>query len=221
MGKTPEPPTPTFERLDLGDGAWVDVARGFVADHRAVYDAMVETVDWRQNQLFRYERSYDEPRLVGWWSPRDEPPHPAIRDAQRAIQSRYSVRFDGCGFAYYRDERDSVAFHRDRDLRWLDDTVIALVSLGQRRPFMLRPRENRYAHEMAHHGATHDLAPGEGDLIVMGGRTQTAWEHSVPKVARPLGGQLGGRISLQWRWTSKTGRPVVGASYRAPRTFSR
>jgi alkylated DNA repair dioxygenase AlkB len=208
---------PTFERLDLGDGCWIDVARGFVTDHREVYDALVDRVSWSQNQVFRYERYHDEPRLVGWWSPRHEPPHPVVPDAHRSIQSHYGVRFDGCGFAYYRDERDSVAFHRDRDLRWLDDTVIALVSLGQRRPFLLRPREHRYAHEVPHHGATHDLAPGEGDLVVMGGATQTAWEHSVPKVPSPLGG----RVSLQWRWTSKTGRPVQGASYRAPRTFSR
>jgi hypothetical protein len=26
---------------------------------------------------------------------------------------------------------------------------------------------------------------------------------------------------VQWRWTSRRGRSVVGASYRAPRTFSR
>jgi alkylated DNA repair dioxygenase AlkB len=208
---------PSFERLELGDGCWIDVARGFVTDHREVYDALVERVSWSQNQVFRYERYHDEPRLTGWWSPRLDPPHPVVRDAQRSIQSRYGVRFDGCGFAYYRNERDSVAFHRDRDLRWLDDTVIALVSLGQRRPFLLRPRDHRFAHEVPNHGATHDLAPGEGDLVVMGGATQTAWEHSVPKVPRPLGG----RVSLQWRWTSRTGRPVQGASYRAPRMFSR
>ena len=46
---------------------------------------------------------------------------------------------------------------------------------------------------------------------------QTAWQHSVPKVDRPIGG----RISLQWRWTSKQGRQEVGGSYRKPLHYSR
>jgi hypothetical protein len=53
---------------------------------------------------------------------------------------------------------------------------------------------------------------------VMGGATQAGWEHSVPYLR---GRQVPDRVSVQWRWTSKTGRPVVGASYRAPRTYSR
>jgi len=115
----------------------------------------------------------------------------------------------------YRDGRDGMAFHRDRDLRWLDDTVVALLVLGDRRPFRLRPRANRYAHELDHKGATHDVAPGHGDLVVMGGACQVGWEHSVPQVPEPVGG----RLSVQWRWTSRTGRPVEGASFSAPRTY--
>ena len=49
------------------------------------------------------------------------------------------------------------------------------------------------------------------------GATQAGWEHSVPKVAS----HRGVRVSIQWRWTAKTGRPVEGASYRAPRHYSR
>ena len=43
------------------------------------------------------------------------------------------------------------------------------------------------------------------------------WEHSVPPIRR----HVDGRISVQWRWTSKQGRPEIGASYRAPRHYSR
>lgn len=52
----------------------------------------------------------------------------------------------------------------------------------------------------------------------MGGATQAGWEHSVLKLR---GRRADDHISIQWRWTSKTGRPVVGASYRAPRHYSR
>jgi alkylated DNA repair dioxygenase AlkB len=207
------------ERLELDPCSWVDVGRGWLPEAGDVYDALVANVAWSQSRLWRYEVEIDEPRLTGWWRPGQTPPHPLLVEAHRRLQHRYRVRFDGFALAWYRDGNDSVAFHRDRDLRWLDDTVIAIVTVGATRPWQLRPRANRFAHHLEARGATHDLAPASGDLVVMGGASQANWEHSVPKV-RPAAA-VGGRISLQWRWTAKRGRPQVGGSYRAARNFSR
>jgi alkylated DNA repair dioxygenase AlkB len=205
-----------IERTWLDDGSWIDVARGWLAGADEVYEALVRDVAWAQGRLFRYDRWVDEPRLGAAHRPGAPPPHPVLAEAQRALQQRYGVSLGGFALAWYRDERDSQAFHRDRDLRWLDDTLIALLTLGARRPWLVRPRANRYAHEAPDRGATLDIAPGPGDLHVMGGRTQQGWEHSVPKLTR----RVGGRISVQWRWTSRRGRPVQGASFRAPRHYS-
>jgi alkylated DNA repair dioxygenase AlkB len=207
---------PDFERIWLDEGSWVDICRGWLTGADEVYRSMAEGVDWRQNRIFRYERWVDEPRLGASWSPGSPSPHPALLDAHKALRARYKP-FESFGLAWYRDGRDSVAFHRDRDMRFLDDTVIALLTLGARRPWLLRPRANRYAHDADLRGATHDISPGPGDLLVMGGRCQVGWEHAVPKVP----GLLGGRMSAQWRWTSRTGRPVEGASYRSARTYTR
>lgn len=206
----------TGERLALDDGAWVDVIRGWVRDPEEAYATIEATVPWRPSTVFRYDRHVEEPRVGSWWRVGDPPPHPLIVEAQRSLQRCYRVRFDGCGLAYYRDERDSVAFHRDRDMQWLDDTIVALVVLGEQRPFLLRPRSNRYSDHLDDVGATHDLAPASGDLLVMGGGCQARWEHSVPKVAR----HAGGRISLQWRWTSRRGRQERGGSYRKARRYT-
>src|SRR4029077_4485246 len=116
------------------------------------------------------------------WSRGTPIPHPGLLEADQALRSRYRVGFGTMAFARYRDGRDSVAFHRDRELRWLDDTVIAVLSLGARRPWLLRPRANRFGHDLPNQGATHDISPANGDLLVMGGRCQADWEHSVPKV---------------------------------------
>jgi alkylated DNA repair dioxygenase AlkB len=141
----------------------------------------------------------------------------AGRCPTRALQQRHRVRFDGFGMILYRDGRDGQAFHRDTDMRWLDDTVIAILTLGARRPWLLRPRTNRHDHSPGR-GATHDLAPASGDLIVMGGRTQADFEHSVPYLAaRPVEP----RISIQWRFAHQRGRPFQGASYRAPLNYGR
>lgn len=209
-------PGATFERLWLDDTSWVDVARGWLREPAELFRALRDGVAWKQGRLWRYERWVDEPRLGSSWRPGRPVPHPDIVEAHRAVRARYGKPFEGVALAWYRDGRDGVAFHRDRELRYLDDTVIAVLSLGVRRPWQLRPRRNRFDHGPVK-GATHELAPGPGDLLVMGGRCQADWEHSVPQLRQPVGA----RISLQWRWTSKTGRPVQGPSYRAPRHFSR
>jgi alkylated DNA repair dioxygenase AlkB len=217
---TPGPalrPGARFERVRLDGGSWVDVCRGWLAGADELYRAVAVDARWEQGRVFRYDRWVGEPRLSSWCRPGRDAPHPVLADLHRAIQHRVGVRFDGVALAFYRDGRDGVAFHRDRELRWLDDTVIGVLTLGATRPFLLRPRANRYAHDAPDHGATHDLAPAGGDLLIMGGRCQADWEHAVPKVHRPIGG----RISLQWRWTARRGRPERGAGYRAPRTYSR
>lgn len=202
-------PDATRERRELDDDSWVDVTRGWLRGADEVYAALVDGVSWRQGRVFRYERYLDEPRMGSWFG-RDTPyPHPALTEAHRTIQHQYRVTFGGVGLAFYRDGRDSVAFHRDTDLRYCENTVIAILSLGARRPWLLRPRGE---------GTPIDLSPAGGDLIVLGGRCQTSWLHAVPKVPGP---RPAGRISAQWRWTSRTGKPEQQPSYRAPRHFSR
>ena len=207
-----------FERVELSTGSWVDIARGWVSDADEVYEFLTENVPWRQGKLWRYEKYVEEPRLsVGYGS--RTLPHPVLLETQRALQHKYRVPFDGAGLNWYRDGNDSQAFHRDRDMRYLENTLVAILSFGARRPWLLRRRDRRDKWIAEGGGAEVDLSPAGGDLFVVGGRCQTDWEHSVPKVPGATG-RLG-RISVQWRWTSRTGRPEVGPSYRAPRNFTR
>jgi alkylated DNA repair dioxygenase AlkB len=206
-----------FERLDLGNGAWVDVARGWMTRADEVFAHLRDGVRWETSQLFRYDHYVEENRVGSFWRPGVPIPHEALAEATRSLQHRYRVQFNGFGLIQYRDGRDGQAFHRDTDMRWLDDTVVAILTLGAQRPWLLRPRTSRHDHSPGR-GATHDLAPGAGDLIVMGGRTQAEWEHSVAY----LGAQpIAPRISIQWRHARRTGRPFVGSSYNAPLHYGR
>lgn len=207
-----------FERIPLDATSWVDVARGWVTGAQEVFEHLVTTVAWRQGRLWRYERSVDEPRL-GAGFPAGRVPHPVFTEIHRALRDRYGVDLGGVGLAYYRDGHDGQAFHRDRDLRYLDDTLVAVVTFGSRRPWLLRPRDRADKWIAPHGGAVLDLAPAAGDLLVMGGRAQADWEHGVPRVPGATGRLA--RVSAQWRWTSRRGRPEIGPSYRAPRDFSR
>ncbi len=207
----------TSERLELGNGAWIDITRGWITAPDDVYSHLRDTVAWQTSQLFRYDHVVEERRVGAGWSRGTPLPHPALAEATRVIQHRYRVQFDGFAMIQYRDGHDGQAFHRDTDMRWLDDTIVAILSLGAQRPWRLRARASRHD-DSPGKGATHDLAPASGDLLVMGGRTQADWEHSVPYLPDRT---IGPRISIQWRHARRVGRPFMGSSYRAPLTYRR
>lgn len=205
------------ERIDLGGGAWVDVWRGWLDGAPELFEHLRDNVAWQASRLFRYDHWVEENRLGSMWRRGMPLPHPSLAQVHKTIQRSYGVQFNSFGMMHYRDGRDGQAFHRDTDMRWLDDTIIAILSLGAQRPWLMRPRTSRYDHSESR-GATHDLRPGPGDLIVMGGRCQADWEHSVAY----LGGRpVRGRVSLQWRFARRTGKPFQGASYDAPLTYNR
>jgi alkylated DNA repair dioxygenase AlkB len=137
-------------------------------------DALAETTRWQHQRMEIYDRTVDVPRLVATL-PEDGPGHPLLHEMKRALGARYGVELTRTGLALYRDGNDSVAWHGDRVARELPEALVATVSLGEPRRFLLRPAEG---------GRSLAFALGWGDLIVMGGSCQRTWRHSVPKVAR-------------------------------------
>ena len=176
------------ERIALDEHAWVDVTRGFLHGPDDVCAELIESVAWTQHRRTMFDRELDDPRLSKWFAADAEPPHEVLADVRRVLTARYGRPFGGPGLNYYRDGRDSVASHRDRELREVDDALVAVLTLGAKRPFLIRPRGG---------GRSFDIRPGSGDLLVMGGACQAHWEHGVPKVAR-----AGARVSASWRWTA-------------------
>jgi alkylated DNA repair dioxygenase AlkB len=188
------------DRRALGATSWVSVTRGWLRGADTLLGVLAATDGWHQGRRRMYDRILDEPRLSRSFAPTDALPHPVMQEVRDVLSRRLGVPLSGVFLNYYRDGRDSVAWHGDRELRHLDDTRVAIVTLGAARPFLLRPHGG---------GAAHDLRPGSGDLIVMGGSCQRDWEHAVPKVAR-----VGPRISLSMRWSSHRGTPTARASSR-------
>ena len=181
---------PTFagiRRVELDEFSWYDVLPGWLSGADTVFAELVERLAWRQRKVPMYERIVDEPRLIWWWTPATGRalPMPVMSRALAALDDRYQLRFDSIGCNFYRDGRDSVAFHGDRHRHWVTEPVIAIVSVGEARPFQIRPCGG---------GRARTLQLGGGDLFVMGGASQDRWEHAVPKVVR-----AGPRISITYR----------------------
>ena len=189
IGLTPLAPA---RRTLLGDGAWIDELPGWLSGAAALFDQLVAEVPWRAERRPMYDRVVDVPRLLSYYGEGAELPHPVLAEARDALSAHYAAElgepFTTAGLCYYRDGRDSVAWHGDRTGRGsTQDTMVAIVSIGAPRDLLLRPTGGG--------GGTVRRAVGHGDLLVMGGSCQRTWEHAIPKTARCAGP----RISIQFR----------------------
>ena len=174
------------QRRVLADDAWVDHQPGWVSGADELFDRLMALTRWEQRSIWMYDRRVIEPRLTHRWRLPDEPPPVSILQAMAEVLSgRYGVTFTQIGTNLYLDGTDSVAWHGDRVARELPTAIVALVSLGEPRPFKLRPKGG---------GASITYVPDRGDLLVLGGSCQRTWDHAVPKVRR-----AGPRMSVQFR----------------------
>ncbi|OIJ66532.1 alpha-ketoglutarate-dependent dioxygenase AlkB [Streptomyces mangrovisoli] len=184
-------PLDGVRRTELGAGAWIDVLPGWLAGSDPLFEQLAAEVPWRAERRTMYDHVVDVPRLLASYGAGDPLPHPVLPAAREALSRHYADElgepFTTAGLCYYRDGRDSVAWHGDRIGRGArEDTMVAILSVGAPRDLLLRPVGG---------GPAVRRPLGHGDLIVMGGSCQRTWEHCVPKTARGAGP----RISVQFR----------------------
>jgi alkylated DNA repair dioxygenase AlkB len=184
-------PLDGIRRTRLGLGAWIDVLPGWLGGSDTLFAQLAAEVPWRAERRKMYDQVVEVPRLLAFYGADDALPHPVLDEARGALSAYYADElgepFTTAGLCYYRDGRDSVAWHGDRIGRGArEDTMVAILSVGAPRDLLLRPMRG---------GDSVRRPLGHGDLIVMGGSCQRTWEHSIPKTTRAAGP----RISVQFR----------------------
>ena len=188
----------SLRRIELSHGAWVDHVPGWVSGNDALFDALAEGLHWRRETMEMYDKTVEVPRLLAR-VPLGGAGQPLVDEMRKAISRHYGEEFVYMTAALYRDGNDSVAFHGDTTARNMVEALVATVSLGFPRRFMLRPAEGGGA-SIPRDGVNPSrstsvsLPLGRGDLVVMGGTCQRTWRHGIPKVAH-----AGPRIALMFR----------------------
>ena len=184
----------TCTRAVLDGGAWIDHQPGWLAGSDTLFAELLEAAPWRQRTRHLYDKVVDEPRLTAWFGAEEGrfvlPP--VVVRMQRLLSARYLVELDSVGCNLYRDGRDSVAWHGDTVRKTMVEPIVAIVSVGEPRTLLLRPRGG---------GRSRRYDLGNGDLFVMGGTCQHTWEHAVPKVR-----QAGPRLSITYRHSQEPDR---------------
>jgi alkylated DNA repair dioxygenase AlkB len=187
-------------RITLDAGAWIEHEPAWIAaaQEAAMADALRRQLDWEQREIVLFGRPVLQPRLIAWagdlgyrYSGQTLPPRaftPALAPLLARVRARVSVPFNHVLLNRYRDGADSMGLHADDEPELGPDPVVAILSLGEERRLIVRPRRKSRDTPRA-------FTLGHGSLLVMGGTCQRHYVHGVPREPRVTGE----RISLTFR----------------------
>jgi alkylated DNA repair dioxygenase AlkB len=191
-----------MQRIELFAGAWVEVREGWLLDGEAsaLAEALVREVEWEQRHIVLFGKRMLQPRLIAWagevpyrysgqtLDPRAWPA--AVRAVLTRVSATAAVPFNHVLINRYRHGQDSMGYHADAEPELGPDPVVATLSLGETRRFVLRRQDKRTTEPPL------VLALRHGCLMIMGGTCQRHYRHAIPRDSASL---LAERISLTFR----------------------
>lgn len=145
-------------------------------------------ISWENHRIRMFGREVASPRLSCWigdpgvsyvYSRTRFEPHPwpdVLLDLRERVEQACGARFNSVLANLYRDGRDAMGWHSDDEPELGPQPVIASLSLGEARRFLLRAREGG--------SRAHELTLGHGSLLRMAGDTQRHYRHALPRMAR-------------------------------------
>ncbi|WP_428538569.1 alpha-ketoglutarate-dependent dioxygenase AlkB family protein [Rhodopila sp.] len=183
-------------------GAEVFYARYFDLgqDPICLMQRLIVEVPWRAENVVVWGKSYPQPRLIAWFGDAGRgyqysgvklnplPWSALLLSVKRRVEQLVGVDFNSVLLNYYRDNRDSMGFHSDEEKELGKRPIIASLSLGQGRVFILKSKQDTA-------GKSIKLKLESGSLLLMKGDTQKNWKHGIEKEKRPCGP----RVNLTFR----------------------
>jgi alkylated DNA repair dioxygenase AlkB len=171
----------TARRIALDETSWIEHVPGWLRGGDHLFKELLETAPWEQRDRWMFARRFVEPRLTAEYRDLAEAPQSLLHTVATALSEHYGVDYRTLWMNLYRTNRDSTGWHGDLIGKVQQTSTVPVLSLGVTRRFLIRPVAG---------GKSLSLKVGGGDLVVMGGRSQRDWRHSVPKQATPAGARI-------------------------------
>jgi alkylated DNA repair dioxygenase AlkB len=161
---------------------------------------LIAEIPWRSEYVVMWGRRVPQPRLTAWYGDAGSlyaysglrldplPWTPLLLDIKALIEQVAGSPFNSVLLNYYRDNRDSIGFHSDDEPELGHRPIIASLSLGEERTFILKHRTSKLSKPV-------HLRLASGSLLLMRGATQHCWRHGILKESRPCGP----RVNLTFR----------------------
>jgi alkylated DNA repair dioxygenase AlkB len=164
----------------------------------AIFETLLRETPWEDHEFRMGSRVVPMPRRIAFYGPHPyrysgllhpaQPLSPLLERLRVRIEAAAGHPFNTLLLNLYRDRTDSVSWHSDDDYPHGGQPAVASVSLGATRRFHIahkRKQAERFTLLLSH-----------GDLLVMEGRSQLDYRHSLPKSTT----MVGPRINLTFRF---------------------
>lgn len=165
-----------------------------------VMHRLIDEIPWRAEDIVVWGRTYPQPRLIAWYADIGKtytysginlsplPWTQALLDIKSRVEAVAGTNFNSVLVNYYRDHRDSMGMHSDDEPELGERPILASLSLGEERTFILKHKRDKALKPVR-------LKLASGSLLLMKGDTQHYWKHGIDKEARPCGP----RVNLTFR----------------------
>lgn len=111
---------------------------------------------------------------------------PEVKEIADRIMAETGTKINSCLLNYYVDGSHYIGYHSDRETKKEFNNIVITVSLGGTRRFYFQRKSDKKIIKTELHS---------GDLVIMKGRTQELYKHTIPKQAKAQA-----RISLTYRY---------------------
>jgi alkylated DNA repair dioxygenase AlkB len=191
------PPAATLLPIPVADGelAWL-AQLPLPYSNEEVFARLLAETAWRAETVLVFGKRHLQPRLSAWYGDASYtysglrlaplPWTPLLGEIRAAVEAACGQHFNSVLLNRYRNGQDSMGMHSDDEPELGPEPVIASLSYGATRSFILRHKRNK---------DTIRLPLTDGGLLLMAGTLQQNWLHGINKSARPLGE----RINLTFR----------------------
>lgn len=179
--------------------ATTDVRLRDVANVKGIHqqypnDISYTNIPWKQEHIAFFQQKKALPRLTSWHGDADKPYtysgiqnlpapwNPCLLYIKNKVQQVINKPFNSVLLNWYRDASDSIGWHSDDEKALGRNPIIASVSIGEERAFLVR---NKFDHTIKF-----DIKLASGSLLIMAGEMQDFWQHSIAKQSKPMGSRI-------------------------------
>nr|WP_315197512.1 alpha-ketoglutarate-dependent dioxygenase AlkB [uncultured Flavobacterium sp.] len=148
------------------------------------YNIFLNTTSWHEYEMPMYDKMVTAPRMVSWYDDRERTSGKfnwpkELRIIKTRVEKETLINFNAVLLNLYRNGKDSVSWHSDKTQSENKDMNIASVTFGETRMFRLR-------HKFLKHLPQIEIPLHHGSFLLMAGKTNSFWEHQVPKTAKDV-----------------------------------
>jgi len=160
------------------------------------YNSLLTETPWREYEMPMYDKIITAPRMISWHQDKNSeitsgnvPEFSSnLNSIRKRVEQETNLKFNAVLLNLYRNGNDGVSWHSDKIDKSGINPIIASVTFGETRMFRLRHKFRKDVPQL-------DIPLYHGSFLIMAGKTNSFWEHAVPKTAK----EVLSRINLTFR----------------------